>query len=184
MEYRVLVLKPRIINEVNPDSVLWKGQVSCPSTHESIALSMLDEELSNNNRRSLTQWEKLVTDIGLKYDLNYDHKYCREYSLFDLDLFKFALQLFCCDISVANYSVEVHEQEILNFLSLLDLKNSGHINPVALVNRLENAKERMILSGIKNPIITGLFFVVEKLVNHCIDYESDILYDIERRKTV
>lgn len=184
MEYTVLVLKPHILNQVNPDDVLWKGQVSCPSSYESISRHLLDEEIINNNRRSLKQWEKLVTDVGLKYDLYYDHKYSREYSLFDLDLFKFALQLFCCDISVANYSVEVHEQEILNFLSLLDLKNSGHINPVALVNRLENAKERMILSGVKNPIITGLFFVVEKLIDQCINYESDILYDIERRKTV
>lgn len=184
MEYRVLVLRPHIVSEVNPDSVLWKGQISCPSSYESIARNLLDEELNTNNRRSINQWERLVADVGLKYDLNYDHKYCREYSLFDLDLFKFALQLFCCDISVANYSLEVHEEEILNFISLLELKNSGQINPVALVNRLENAKEKMILSGIKNPIITGLFFVLEKLVNHCIDYESDITYDIERRKTV
>lgn len=184
MEYRVLVLKPHIIKEVDPDNVLWKGQVFCPKSHESIAVSMLDEALETNNRRSLNQWEQLVTYVGLKYDLKYDHKYCREYSLFDLDLFKFALQLFCCDISVANYSVEVHEDEILNFLSLLELKNSGYVNPVSLTNKVENAKQKMIYSGNKNPIITGLFFVLEKLISHCIDYESDILYNIERRKTV
>jgi hypothetical protein len=184
MEYRVLVLRPLIVEEANPDNVLWKGQVSCPKSYESVATVQLNEALENNNRRSLSQWETLVTNIGLKYDLKYDHKYCREYYLLDLDLFKFNLQLFCCDISMANYALEVHEQEILNFLSLLDLKNSGHINPVALINRLENAREKMFLSSIKNPIITGLFFILEKLVLHCIDYESDISYDIERRKTV
>ena len=94
MEYRVLVLRPLIVEEANPDNVLWKGQVSCPKSYESVATVQLNEALENNNRRSLSQWENLVTSIGLKYDLKYDHKYCREYYLLDLDLFKFNLQRF------------------------------------------------------------------------------------------
>ena len=82
------------------------------------------------------------------------------------------------------YSVEVHEEEILNFLSILRLHKEGLINPVSLQNRLTIANEDIMFNNIKNPVIKGLFYVLEKLISHCVDYESDISYKIEHRKTV
>ena len=113
------------------------------------------------------------------YHLKFNHKYCREYSVIDINHYPYNVQLFCCDISVANYSVEVHEDEILNFLTLLNLKKHGSINPVALLYRLSEAREKTVF--MKQPIISGLFFILEKLIDHCIDYEVDIDYGIEER---
>ena len=179
MDYRVLILKPHIVSEAIPDSVLWKAQVDCPKDYESIEVIQLNEFIEKNNRRIILEWEKLIDSVGLKFDLKFDHRYCREYSVIDINHFPFCVQLFCCDISVANYSVEVHEAEILNFLTLLNLKKNGSINPVALLYRLSEAKEKTIF--IKQPIISGLFFILEKLIDHCIDYEVDIDYGIEER---
>lgn len=179
MDYRVLILKPHIVNEVNPDSVLWKAQIDCPKDYESVEVIQLNELIEKNNRRIILEWEKLIDSVGLKFDLKFDHKYCREYSVIDINHFPFCVQLFCCDISVANYSVEVHEAEILNFLTLLNLKKNGSINPVALLHRLSEAREKTI--HLKLPIISGLFFILEKLIDHCIDYEVDIDYGVVER---
>jgi len=179
MDYRVLILKPHIVSEANPDTVLWKAQVENPKQNQSIEIVQLDDLIEENNRRTILAWEKLIEFVGLKYDLKFDHKYCREYSVIDINHYPYSVQLFCCDISVANYSVEVHEAEILNFLTLLNLKKHGSINPVALLYRLSEAKEKAVF--IKQPIISGLFFILEKLIDHCIDYEVDIDYGIEER---
>lgn len=179
MDYRVLVLRPHLISEANPDSVLWKAQVDCPKDYESIEVVQLNEFIEKNNRRFVLDWEKLIDSVGLKFDLKFDHKYCREYSVIDINHYPFCVQLFCCDISVANYAIEVHQDEILNFLTLLNLNKNGSINPVALLYRLSEAREKTIF--IKQPIISGLFFILEKLIDHCIDYEVDIDYGIEER---
>lgn len=179
MDYRVLVLRPHIVTTTKPESVLWKAQIDCPKEYESVESIQLDDYIEKNNRRTVSDWENLINSVGLKFDLKFEHEYCREYSVIDLNHYPFCVQLFCCDISVANYAVEVHEAEILNFISLLNLKKNGSINPVALLYRLCEAKEKTIFN--KQPIITGLFFILEKLIDHCIDYEVDIDYGIEER---
>lgn len=179
MDYRVLILKPHVTEKTNPDFVLWKAQVDCPKNYESIESVQFNDFIDKNNRRTILEWEKLIDSVGLKFDLKFDHKYCREYSVIDINHYPFCVQLFCCDIAVASYSIEVHEAEILNFLALLNLKKNGSINPVALLYRLSEAREKTTL--IKQPIISGLFFILEKLIDHCIDYEADIDYGIEER---
>ena len=187
---KVLVLEPDIKEVVNPDYVLWKAQVDPPPNYNSVPLTMLKDNIEVNNRRTLQSWEQLLTDNGYKFDLNYDHKYCREYIIFDTDLITYPLQLFACDISKNSYKVEIGSKLILSFLMLLNLKKEGTANPVAIHNLIhtyydyyENPipNSKVKLDQEMYPQVKKVFSVIEKLVDQCIDYECDIKYYIEEK---
>lgn len=187
---KVLILEPDIKEVANPDFVLWKAQVDPPSDYNSVPLTMLKDNIEVSNRRTLQSWEQLLTDNGYKYDLNYDHKYCREYIIFDTDLITYPLQLFACDISKNSYKVEISSALILPILAFLHLKKQGSVNPVVIHNLInhyyeyyENPKpnSEKVIDDDLYPTIKKILFVIEKLVDQCIDYECDVKYYIDEK---
>jgi hypothetical protein len=187
---KVLILEPDIKEVANPDFVLWKAQVDPPSDYNSVPLTMLKDNIEVSNRRTLQSWEQLLTDNGYKYDLNYDHKYCREYIIFDTDLITYPLQLLACDISKNSYKVEISSALILPILAFLHLKKEGSVNPVVIHNLINHYYEYYENPKLKYekevdddlyPTIKKILFVIEKLVDQCIDYECDVKYYIDEK---
>jgi hypothetical protein len=187
---KVLVLEPDIKEVANPDYVLWKAQVDPPPNYNSVPLTMLKDNIEVNNRRTLQSWEQLLTDNGYKFDLNYDHKYCREYIIFDTDLITYPLQLFACDISKNSYKVEIGSAMILPILIFLNLNKEGSVNPVVIHNIINhyydyfekpNPNSKLDLDKDLYPKIKKILSIIEKLIDQCIDYECDVKYYIEEK---
>ena len=121
MSYKVLKFEPK---EYPKSSViLWKAQVNPPENFTSIATVLLSDNIDVNNRRTLQEWESLLTDNGFKFHENFDSEFAKEYIIFDKECVSFSFQVFACDINVGNYCIEAGEEYILPLLFSLDLKN-------------------------------------------------------------
>jgi hypothetical protein len=63
MSYKVLTFEPKKIEkQTNP--ILWKAQMFPPSEYESVGVTLLNDNIEVNNRRTEKEWEHLLTDNG------------------------------------------------------------------------------------------------------------------------
>ena len=88
-----------------------------------------------------------------------------------------SFQIFACDISVADYKVQVAAGYILPTLYTLNLQKEGSIFPSALQKRIDEAKDSLT----DNKLNQDMFIVlksIERLVDECQLYEVDIKYQI------
>jgi hypothetical protein len=77
--------------------------------------------------------------------------------------------------------VEVCEDFIHPILFILDLKKEGVIFPASLRNKINSAKEKLTFTddiNFVNKNVLNQLHVLDKLVDHCQDYEVDICYSI------
>ena len=183
MSYTLLVFEPHIKSHPKPEDVLWKGQVIPPSNYSSIMLILLQDILELNNRRTMQEWEKILTENSFEYELNYDHEFCREYIIEDKTLVAYSFQLFMCDLQDGLNRLEVTDQYILPILFSLNIAKNNSYNPVALKKKIETAMELISISDAKpmNLIMIGQLNLLDKLADICIDYEVDVKCTIEVR---
>ena len=96
--------------------------------------------------------------------------------------FHIRLLIFCFDnFNSSDLKVEVCEDYIHPLLFILDLKKEGVIFPASLKNKINSAKEKLTLTDNANFVnknVLNQLHVLDKLVDHCQDYEVDILYSI------
>jgi hypothetical protein len=180
MSYRVLKFSPKY-SDSNAETILWKAQLNRPDDYQSVNTAMLEDNIAVNNRRKHSEWEKLLIENGFKFELNFNHEFAKEYIVFDVNFASYSFELFACDIHVANYDVECTEDHIMTLLFLLDLKKNGTINPYTLMNKINIADSRLVLDALPNStsnVMSRLLKKLEKLVDHCTDYETDILFAV------
>ncbi len=176
MSYKVLTFEPKKYGkQANP--ILWKAQMFPPSEYQSVGVTLLNDNIEVNNRRTEEEWESLLTDNGFKYELNYDHEYCKEFIIFDTSCVAFSFQIFACDIDVSNYCVEVSSEFIIPLLYVLDLSKKGSIFPQALINRIQEAQSTLPEIDI-NKNVLNIIKSIKKLAEECQLYEVDIDYQI------
>lgn len=183
VSYKVLILQPQKSSNLNPDNILWKGQVIPPDNYSSVNLVMLQDNIEHNNRRTSKSWENLLTENGFKYEVSYDHESTKEFLIYDTSLIAYPFQIFACDISVSKLAVEVSEVMILPILSVLNLQKQGTVNPVKIYNRIQDCREyyNHTYEDKTKKQIDIIFKILEKLCDECISYECDIEYYIEER---
>jgi hypothetical protein len=177
MGYRVLQFEPKHISQ-NTEVILWKAQLDPPPNFNSIATVLISDNIAVNNRRPVDEWENLLRDNGFKYEANFENEYTKEYIIFDKECVAFPFQIFACDISVGSYNLELAEEHILPFLYLLDLKKQGTIFPAALLRKINEAKQSLEPSSSPNKVFYGFFRNLESLIDHCQQYEVDIMYSV------
>ena len=180
--YSILVMEPSISSEYRNTNILWKAQIDAPENYISINHSIVKDNIEIDNRKKIENWFKILDDSNIKYFNNFDSDYCKEIIVFDDNDCKFKIQLFACDIKAANYLIEVEQDYILPVLFLLDLKKYGEIFPTALMNKLTNAKQILVANNDQNyansHIVLKYFKQIEKLIDHCQNYEHNIKYYI------
>jgi hypothetical protein len=183
MSYTLLVFEPDIKHHPSAENVLWKGQVIPPSNYSSIMLILLQDILELNNRRTMQEWEKILRENSFKYELNYDHEFCREYIIEDKPLVAYSFQLFMCDLQDGTNRLEITNEFILPILFSLNINKNQSYNPVALKKRIDTALELISISDPKptNLIMIGQLNLLDKLADICIDYEVDVKCTIEVR---
>jgi len=183
MSYTLLVFEPDIKHHPSAENVLWKGQVIPPSNYSSIMLILLQDILELNNRRTMQEWEKILRENSFKYELNYEHEFCREYIIEDKPLVAYSFQLFMCDLQDGLNRLEVTDEYVLPILFSLNIAKNKSYNPVALKKKIETAVELISISD-PNPInliMIGQLNLLDKLTDICIDYEVDVKCTIEVR---
>lgn len=183
MSYKYLIFKPACTSlQIASNEILWKAQVIVPANYVSIASTLLEDNISINNRRKLSDWENLLEENGFKYEKNFDHEYCKGYVIFDAKFTSYEFQLFACDVNAADYKVEAAMDLIHPLLYILELRKTGVIFPEALLKKIYEAKEKLTVSedyeNNMNKIVLNTLTVLEKLAQHCQDYEVDIFYSI------
>lgn len=183
MEYKYLIFKPATpTDSSSKENMLWKAEVIVPENFSSIASTLLEDNITLNNRRKLEDWEKLLEENGFKYDKNFEHDFCKGYVIFDVKFTTYEFHLFACDINAADYKVEVGQDLIHPLLFVLDLKKEGIIFPQSLMNKIKDAKEKLLAvndtANLSNKMVLNLLNILEKLVDHCQSYEVDIFYGI------
>lgn len=183
MSYRLLVFEPNIINHPTPDNVLWKGQVIPPSNHKSIMLTLLQDLIELNDRRTFAEWRQILKDNNFKYELNYNHDYCIEYIIEDQPCIAYSFQLFKCDLQDGVDKIEIASDYILPIFYTLDIKPDRTYNPVAMIKKIENGLELISVSKPEpsNLVVMGQLSLLKKLAEICISYEVDIKCTIEVR---
>lgn len=183
MSYNVLTFEPDIRFHPKPENILWKGQVIPPSNYNSIMLVLLQDLIELNNRRTIKEWEFILHNNQFKYELNYDHEYCREYIIEDKPLVAYSFQIFRCDLQDGSNKLEIPKNYILPILFTLNIEKDNSYNPVALKKRISSALELISLSD-PNPdnlIVIGQLRILDKLTDICIDYEVDVKCTMEVR---
>lgn len=175
MSCKVLFFEPKKTEKLST-TILWKAQMFPPTGHQSVGVTLLSDNIEINNRRTELEWENLLTDNGFKYEINYDHNYCKEYIIFDTTCVSFSFQIFACDVDVANYQFELAEENILPLLYILDLKKEGSIFPAALLRKINEAKSQLDEKSENNRFFLRFFRNLESLIDHCQQYEVDIKY--------
>ena len=183
MSYTLLVFEPHIKSHPKPENVLWKGQVIPPSNYSSIMLILLQDILELNNRKTMQEWENTLRENSFKYELNYDHEFCREYIIEDKPLVAYSFQLFMCDLQDGTNKLEVTSDYILPILYSLNIAKNKSYNPVALKKKIDTALELISISDPRptNLIMIGQLNLLDKLADICIDYEVDVKCTIEVR---
>jgi hypothetical protein len=148
-----------------------------------VGVTLLNDNIEVNNRRTDTEWEKLLTENGFKYELNYDHEHCKEFIIFDTSCVAFSFQIFACDVTSSDYKVLVTGEDIIHLLYVLSLQKNGTIFPARLQKRISDASELLTLptAPLTNMKMLSLLKVLQRLVDHCQLYEVDIKYSIEDR---
>jgi hypothetical protein len=176
MSYKVLTFEPKKVEkQTNP--ILWKAQMFPPSEYESVGVTLLNDNIEVNNRRTEEEWENLLTDNGFKYELNYDHEYCKEFIIFDTSCVAFSFQIFGCDINVGSYNVQIASDYILPTLYILNLEKEGNIFPQALMKRIEDANS-CLPDNKANEDMLRILKSIGKLADECQLYEVDIHYKL------
>ena len=66
----------------------------------------------------------------------------------------------------------------MTVLYLLDLKKQGTIFPAALLRKINEAKQSLEPSSSSNKVFYGFFRNLESLIDHCQQYEVDIMYSV------
>lgn len=177
MSCKVLIFEPKKTNKIST-TILWKAQMFPPTGYQSVGVTLLNDNIEVNNRRTLSEWENLLTENGFKYEVNYDHEYCKEYIIFDTGCVSFSFQIFACDVDVANYKFELAEENILPLLYILDLRKEGCVFPAALLRKINEAKTQLDENHEHNRMFIRFFRNLEALIDHCQQYEVDIQYSI------
>lgn len=176
MSYKVLTFEPK--KSFKPDNtILWKAQMFPPSGYQSVGVTLLNDNIEVNNRRTDKEWETLLTENGFKYELNYDHEYCKEFVIFDTSCVAFSFQIFACDIDVSNYTVQIASEYILPTLYVLNLEKEGNIFPQALLKRIDEANSIIPNTKINRDMLR-ILKSIEKLAEECQLYEVDIFYKL------
>lgn len=182
--YSVLIFEPEISPDYRDSNILWKAQLDISDNYVSIISTIIHDNISFNNRRKLEDWYKVLDDSNIKYMNRFDSDYCKELVIYDDD-FKYYLQLFACDIRAGNYNIEIDNQNILSTLFILDLKRSGKISPYSLIKKIKVAKDLIVCNedsyNNSSKIILNYLKQIEKLVDHCQNYEHDIKYYVYDR---
>lgn len=183
MSYTLLVFEPDIKSHPKPEDVLWKGQVIPPAIYSSIMIVLLQDILELNNRKTMKEWENTLRENSFKYELNYDHEFCREYIIEDKPLVAYSFQLFMCDLQDGTNRLEITSDFILPILYSLNIAKNNSYNPVALKKKIETTMELISISDAKpmNVIMIGQLNLLDKLADICIDYEVDVKCTIEVR---
>ena len=183
MSYTTLTFEPKIENKTNPEIILWKGQVSAPQNHKSIMITLLEDLIVLNNRRTLSQWIQILKENNFEYEVNFDHESCKEYVIRDSDCLSYSLQIFACDLSEGQNKVEISNEHIIPMLFILDLQKNKSYNPVVMSKKIEIALELIseASTNTTNLAIISNLKILNKLVLVCIDYEVDIKCTIEVR---
>lgn len=183
MSYRYLIFKPNVSDTNVSKNTLWKAEVIVPANYKTIASTLLEDNIAINNRRKLEDWERLLEENGFKYERNFDHDFCKGFVIFDVKFTSYELHLFACDINSADYKVEVGQDFIHPLLFVLDLKKEGKIFPFLLHKKIQSARERLTPcfdeANLSNKMVMNLLNVLEKLADHCQDYEVDIFYEVK-----
>ena len=63
-------------------------------------------------------------------------------------------------------------------LFILDLQKKGKINPVALRNRIAQAYDKIVPDNV-NLLISANLKALERLCDLCIDYETDLSFEVK-----
>ena len=183
MSYTTLTFEPKIDIKPNPQTILWKGQVSAPQNHKSIMITLMEDIIVLNNRRTLSQWSQILKENNFEYEINFEHDYCKEYVIRDSDCLSYSLQLFACDLIEGQNKLEITSEYIMPILFILDLQKNKSYNPVSLNKKIDNALELISISktDATNLVLINNLKILQKLVLVCIDYEVDIKCTIEAR---
>ena len=183
MSYTTLIFEPSVCNKPTREYILWKGQVSAPQNHKSIMITLLEDLIVLNNRRTLSQWSQILKENNFEYEINFDHDYCKEYVIRDSDCLFYSLQLFACDLIEGQNKLEISSEYILPILFILDLHKNKSYNPVSVNKKIDNALELISISetDATNLVLINNLKILQKLVLVCIDYEVDVKCTIEVR---
>ena len=130
MSYTTLTFEPKIDIKPNPQTILWKGQVSAPQNHKSIMITLLEDIIVLNNRRTLSLWSQILKENNFEYEINFEHDYCKEYVIRDSDCLSYSLQLFACDLIEGQNKLE------LISISKTDATNLVLINNLKILQKL------------------------------------------------
>lgn len=182
MSYKVLVFEPKKADTPS-ETILWKAQMFPPTDYQSVGTTLLNDNIEVNNRRTCDEWERLLTENGFKFEINYDHEYCKEYIIFDTECVAFSFQIFALDISTCDYNVLIASDDIVPLLYALNLQKSGTIFPASLEKRILSATDLLTLPSapLTNMKMLSVLKTLQRLVEHCQLYEVDIKYYIEDR---
>jgi len=183
MSYTTLIFEPSICDKPSPEHILWKGQVSAPQNHKSIMITLLEDLIVLNNRRTLSQWLDILKENNYNFEINFDHEACKEYVIKDSDCLSYSLQIFACDLIEGQNKLEISSEYILPLLFILDLQKNKSYNPVSVNKKIDNALELIYISktDATNLVLINNLKILQKLVLVCIDYEVDIKCTIEVR---
>ena len=178
MDYRLLVFEPVLSEAVNDDCILWKAQLEVFNKFSSLQTVMIGDWIELSNRRTIKEWIKLFDENLFEYYINFDSEYCLEYIIYEKGTINYSIQLFACDIRANTTKIEIAEDVIMPLLFILDLQKKGKINPVALRKRIEVAAEMLVPDSI-NLTVSSNLKSLGKLCDICIDYETDLAFQIK-----
>ena len=178
-----LIFEPDIKTIDDENDVLWSAQLNVNKNYKSIISTIILDNISHSNRRLLSDWIRLLNENDFMYSVISKSKYCHEYKILDVEKdLKFLL--FACDVNAANYNLEIDFDDILPILSILDLNKNGSLHPLILKNKIKNAEFILSvnedLNENKSEVILKYLKKLEKLIDHCINYECDVKFYITK----
>lgn len=178
MDYKHLVFQPIVNQPLNDDHILWKAQLEVFNSYSSLQTIMINDWIELSNRRTLKEWIKLFDNNSFEYYINFESEYCIEYVIYEKETVNYSIQLFACDIRATTSQLEFSEEIIMPILFILDLQKKGRINPVALRNRIAQAYDRIVPDNV-NLLISANLKALERLCDLCIDYETDLSFEVK-----
>jgi len=178
VDYKHLIFEPSINEAANENHILWKAQLEVFNNYSSLQTIMINDWIELSNRRFIKDWIKLFDDNSFEYYINFQSEYCIEYVIYEKETVNYSIQLFACDIRASTNKLEFAEESIMPILFILDLQKKGKINPVALKKRIFLAYDKIVPDNI-NLLITSNLKALDRLCDLCIDYETDLSFQVK-----
>jgi hypothetical protein len=179
MGYKVLKFEPKIIEKVSKDNLLWIAQFESYDAENSIELKNIKSLCTQDNRFTSARWNEILIESGLHATINFEHDYMVEYLIENSNFVLAVIQLFACDVESSYYKLEVPQNDILLILSALGLPKTSSMFPAKLMQKIDEALEKLEITDDKNNIgIIKQIELLKSITEHCQTYEVDVKWDI------